>query len=121
MTTVYHSHILNQKGKNNMKIKTIDVQAKEWFDRINGNTYFSAQITLNYGMKSEKTLHIPYEYGYDSYYEQASLDLLKKEGILKDVGTFGRLSVACENRGIILRSSKVKALKRDVIQWGEVK
>jgi hypothetical protein len=39
----------------NPYINTIDIQAKEWFDRINGNSYFSGQVTLDYGQETEKT------------------------------------------------------------------
>ena len=52
-----------------MKIKTIDVQAKEWFDKVNGNSYFSANISINFGMPSQKNLFIPFQYGYGSQYE----------------------------------------------------
>lgn len=58
-----------------MKIKTIDVNAKEWFDKVNGNSYFSAIITLNYGMKSDATIKLRFQYGYGSSY----LDMTVKE------------------------------------------
>ena len=40
-----------------METKTIDVNAKEWFDKINGNSYFCGTITLNYGMNNEETFN----------------------------------------------------------------
>ena len=36
-----------------MKVKTIDVQVKEWFDKVNGNSYFAGIITINFGMKND--------------------------------------------------------------------
>jgi len=45
------------------KIKTIDVQAKEWFDKLNGNSYFSGIITLNFGMPDVETFIIRFQYG----------------------------------------------------------
>jgi len=36
-------------------MKTIDINAKEWFDKINGNSYFAGTITLDFGMKTEET------------------------------------------------------------------
>lgn len=39
-----------------MKIKTIDITAKEWFDRVNGNSYHSVRTVINYGMKDERVL-----------------------------------------------------------------
>ena len=49
-------------------IKTIDIQAKEWFDRLNGNSYFSAIATINFGMEDEKAVKLPFQYGYESHY-----------------------------------------------------
>ena len=47
-------------------INSIEIQGKEWFDKINGNSYFSAVITLN----DKETIKIPFQYGYGSSYIQ---------------------------------------------------
>jgi len=39
-----------------MKIKTIDVNVKEWFDKVNGNSYFAGTVSLNFGMKTQKII-----------------------------------------------------------------
>ena len=39
-------------------MKTIDIIAKEWFDKINGNSYFSAIIIIDYKMKTEQTIKL---------------------------------------------------------------
>ena len=49
-----------------MKTKTIDIEAKEWFDKINGNSYFCGTITLNYLMDNQETFLMPFQYGYGS-------------------------------------------------------
>ena len=39
---------------NNLKlIKTIDINAKEWYDKINGNSYFAGYVVVNKGTKTE--------------------------------------------------------------------
>ena len=48
-------------------IKTIDVDTRTWFDKVNGNTYFAQEITINYGMKNAVKLYNPFQYGYSSY------------------------------------------------------
>lgn len=48
-------------------IKTIDVQTKTWFDKVNGNTYFAQRITLNFGMDNEFEFINPFQYGYSSF------------------------------------------------------
>ena len=39
------------------KIKTLDITAKEWFDKVNGNSYFSAQVTVNFGMEGQQVIN----------------------------------------------------------------
>ena len=96
-----------------MKIKTIDLNAKEWFDKINGNSYFSCVITLNYG-KEEKTLNLTFQYGYGSQYEHESFTAIKKELKIKtDIKTLWRY---CDENNIILRTNKINCLKGDLIK-----
>jgi hypothetical protein len=103
-----------------MNIKTIDVNAKEWFDKVNGNSYFSGRITLNYGMKNEKTLLMPFQYGYGDQYEWETSSTLKKNGFFPENSDKTCLSIFCRKNFIILRTSKEKnCKKRDVVSWGE--
>ena len=60
------------------ELKTIDINAKQWRDTINGNSYFSSKITLNYGMDSEKIIELPFQYGYEEAYLFESLQEVKK-------------------------------------------
>jgi hypothetical protein len=105
-----------------MKIKTIDIQAKEWFDKVNGNSYFSAQVTINYGMKTAKTIYLPFQYGYGSHYQDISMQELVKQGFIKDSekGNFNEpVWRYCERKNIILRYSKDESCKkRDVVSFG---
>ena len=66
----------------NFKIKTIDINSKEWFDKINGNSYFSSNITINYGMNDAKNIEIPFTYGYGDYSKQYSFEKLFELGYL---------------------------------------
>lgn len=68
-------------------ISTVDIQAKEWFDKVNGNSYFSAQVTINFGMDSERTIYVPFQYGYGSAYQTKSIEQLQKDSILPNEGT----------------------------------
>ena len=102
-----------------MNIKTIDINSLEWFDRLNGNSYFSCIITLNYGMKSEKILKIPFQYGYGDHYIDVSFqELIKKEYInieQHNNGSYGQLWQYCDKNNIILRySKKENCLKREL-------
>ena len=66
-----------------MKIKTIDVNVKEWFDKVNGNSYFAGTVIVNYQMKSEKRFLLPFQYGYDDHYRDMAFKLLCDKGIIK--------------------------------------
>ena len=45
-----------------MKTKTIDIRAKEWFDKTFGNSYFAGTITINKGTETEETFLMPFQY-----------------------------------------------------------
>ena len=107
-----------------LKIKTLDIQAKEWFDKVNGNSYFAAQITINFALPNEVSLKIPLQYGYGDYYLQASGELLQKLGYMKVEKVPGRPLPAlwryCEENKIVFRRDiQTGCLKRDVKRWGE--
>lgn len=97
-------------------MKTIDIQAKEWCDKVNGNSYCSVRVTIDYGMNTEKVLKVPFTYGYDNYYEQAAFELLQERGLIHETEHHMWM---LRNRGIIVRSSiQRNCLKRDVMAWG---
>jgi len=102
-----------------MTINTIDITAKQWFDKVNGNSYFSAQITLNYGTDSEVIIPVPFQYGYgDSYQYEAFKQLQELGYIAKQVNSTSGWRYY-EDNGIVVRNNKIeKCLKRDVIAWG---
>jgi len=99
-------------------IKTLDISAKEWFDKVNGNSYFSAQITINYGMKTAKIIYLPFQYGYGDHFRDMAFKKLQELGYITATE---RISYwrAYQEQNIIARHTKQeKCLKRDVIAWG---
>ena len=96
-----------------LKIKTIDVQAKDWIDKVNGNSYFSAIITLNFGLIDQKTINVPFQYGYGDYYIDSALQQLKTKNYLPaDASVLWRY---CNENNIQLRTSKKQnCLKSEV-------
>jgi hypothetical protein len=100
-----------------MKIKTIDINAKSWFDRVNGNSYFSGWVILNYGLKDEIRLKMPFEYGYGDYYIQRAFEVLKEAGYIQDYPGY-RSYTYCKDNNIILRNDIQRGcLKRDVVNF----
>jgi len=96
-----------------MKIKTIDIQAKQWFDKVKGNSYFSAVIELNFGLPDSKLIGIPFQYGYGDHYITTALHQLQTENYIQEDAQI--LWKYCQENDIILRSNKKeKCLKSEV-------
>lgn len=100
-------------------MKTIDLIGKEWFDKVNGNSYFSAQLTLDYGTEKEKTFFIPFQYGYGNQYEDEAKRILTEFNLIS--AKYGQsLYSYCKENGIILRSTKqANCKKKDVVNHGK--
>lgn len=107
-----------------MNIKTIDINGLEWFDKINGNSYFSARVIIDYKLPTEKTVLVPFQYGYGDSYIQESFAALESAGIITDRiyyqnGGSESLSMYLSRKNIILRTNKSTALKKVVKAFAE--
>lgn len=64
-----------------MKLKTVkkadhcSITFGEWFDRVNGNTYYDAEVWID-----DKCWHVAYCYGYNAPDQQAVSEALKEIG-----------------------------------------
>ena len=95
------------------QIKTIDVNALEWFDKVNGNSYFAGKVIINYGADNQITLPLAYQYGYDDHYEYCALKAIQK-ALRISVDVNGSLWRFCKAYNIILRSNKRSAKKAEL-------
>ena len=94
-------------------MKTIDINAREWFDKVNGNSYFSAQIVIDYDLPTYKKYFLPFQYGYGDSFQWQSLKHLKEVGeIPENISHLWQLS----DSGVIIRTNKRYTLKRDIKQ-----
>lgn len=94
-------------------LKTIDLNARTWFDKVNGNSYFSVLVVLDYGTETEKEIYLPMQYGYGEQYEAEVVKELKRLGYLDGCNTW--LREYCKDNGIILRVDHRKnCLKREL-------
>lgn len=101
-----------------MNIKTIDINARTWFDKVNRNSYFSAIIVVNYGTAEAKELKLPFQYGYGEQYVHEAKLALVKNGLIPENDERNPLWRYCEERGIILsRNNQHGCLKRDVVNF----
>lgn len=89
------------------QVKTIDINAKQWFDKINGNSYFSAEVVTNYGQPTEQTFILPFQYGYGDSYIYAGLSKLNELGIITATNT-----ATLRDSGVVLRNYIQKNCKK---------
>tara|TARA_R100000664_G_C2634464_1_gene62452 strand:+ start:75 stop:404 length:330 start_codon:yes stop_codon:yes gene_type:complete len=69
-----------QRGKS-MTIKYIAI-TKEWFDKVNGNSYFSVQIE---DIEKDVIYKLPFEYGYGTQSEFVVKEFLGLKGFNSDL------------------------------------
>ena len=95
------------------KTKKIIITAKQWFDKINGNSYFAAKIELE-----NTNLYIPFTYGYDEAYLHEAIKLLIKNKYLPTTVQDSRaLKNYCNDKKIVLHYGiQKKCLKRELKQ-----
>ncbi len=102
-----------------MKIKTIDINFKEWYDKTYSNSYCAGTITLNFGMKTEKKYTVPFIYRHGGYYEQRACAELKAKGYFKKLEKNLSICSICRREKIILRSNLQRnCLKRELTAFG---
>ena len=95
------------------QVNTIDINALEWFDRVNGNSYFAGSITLNYGQPNAITLKMPFHYGYGDFYRYKALETLQILGYTTLTHT-----ADLREHGIIVRSNiQRNCKKRELMQF----
>ena len=108
---------IERERNGRIEIVTIDVQAKEWFDRVNGNSYFSAVVTVNHLGESETVLVCPMQYGSGEHYLTAARGVLIGAGF--NVGEDFGLVRWCRESGVRLyHSIEHRCRQRDVKRWG---
>ena len=96
-------------------VKSINIQAKEWFDKANGNSYFSAVIDVD----GERVGELPFQYGYGDHYLDMANDWLAENDYLDNPrfewGGRTPLWSFCRDNKISLYSNKAEnCLKRDL-------
>ncbi len=61
-------------------MKTYYIEARKWFDRVNGNTYHSVNVWIN----GQHIGGVDFEYGYGDQYIQTAQDILEKAGYIAE-------------------------------------
>lgn len=99
---------------------SIFVHGKTWFDKANGNSYFSAKIYVD----GEQVAFLPFQYGYGDQYEYEASQVLRGLGLLPegfpaDNGGSSAPLWRLRDFGVHYYHSISDAKKRDVVRWGK--
>jgi hypothetical protein len=99
------------------KAKCITIIGKQWYDKVNGNSYFSARVYVNNDLK----LYIPFQYGYGSQYEVEAGQELKKQGYLPIDKEYSKcISILCRENNInYLAFISENCTQKDCKKWGK--
>ncbi len=108
------------EGVQEMAIERIEVQGREWFDRVNGNSYCSARVLVD----DELVVVIPFQYGYGHAFEQYAGEELARISVVffekYPNGATETLRRYCARNNIHYSNHICSALKREVQEWGTV-
>lgn len=110
--------IVPKNFKVNTSIKTLEIHGKEWFDKVNGNSYNAVQVFVNQGMKNAFSFSIPFQYGYGNYYEQSAIEHLVKIGVMSD--KFRWWDRVHAGKMKVTSYKTEKCLQRDVKAFGKM-
>lgn len=88
-------------------MKKYTIITKEWFDRINGNSYNAVRIISN--ESGEVIIKLPFEYGYGTAGEWRARHWLKNN-TNEDPYFISEIAICHKDE---------RCLKRDVIAWGK--
>ena len=89
----------------------LEINAKEWFDKSAGNSYFSAVVVLD----DEVVAELPFQYGYGDHYLDMAMQEIQKTNPKLFTVNGGSLWSICANNNIKLISNKQEnCLKREL-------
>lgn len=83
------------------------IKTKEWFDKVNGNTYFSSSVYLN----NDLILCLPFQYGYNGARQEVENRLAKH---FDSCAERWEVRDLLRKNGIEISETRVKALKREL-------
>jgi hypothetical protein len=92
--------------------RSLFIEGREWFDKVNGNSYFSARLWVDGG----QVAILPFQYGYgDQYLYEAQKKLLEL-GYLPQEGKNRGLWTIAQESGFDFYSSKTNTNKREMFK-----
>ena len=100
--------------------QTVDIDAMEWVDRTNGNSYCAVRVYVD-GV--EVNGRVEFGYGYGDAYQQYALELLADLGYVESGRHDNGIMRASwrevrDEMGVAVHPSITRGLKREVVEYG---
>ena len=95
--------------------RSLFIEGREWFDKINGNSYFSARIWVDGG----QVAILPFQYGYGSQFEYEAQKKLLELGYLPQNGKNRGLWSIAQASGFDFYTAKTETKKADMFKMYE--
>ena len=92
--------------------RSLFVEGREWFDKVNGNSYFSARIWVDGG----QVAILPFQYGYGDQFQYEAQKKLLDLGWLPQESKNQSLWTIVENSGFDYYAVKSSSTKRDMFK-----
>lgn len=98
-------------------IKNIEINAKQWFDKINGNSYFAGNIFVEFTNGKIDEILMPFKYGYGEQYEQEAKALLTEFNYISTDWAKNLTRYCRENNITLNKKLKSNCLKRELMAF----
>jgi len=92
--------------------RSLFIEGREWFDKVNGNSYFSARIWVDGG----QVAILPFQYGYGDQYLYEAQNKLIELGYLPQESKNQSLYTVARETGIDLYAVKSNTKKADMFK-----
>lgn len=109
--TRLQSLALDALDKEQRDANLISIEVTEWFDKANGNSYFSAWVNFK-----DEWYFLPFQYGYGSHVEDVALKTLSEKGLLPN--EWRRYTLASEYN-VRITTDKIECIKRNMFDGSE--
>ena len=96
--------------------RSLFIEGREWFDKVNGNSYFSARLWVDGG----QVAILPFQYGYgDQFLYEAQKKLLELGYLPQEGKNRYSLWTIAQESGFDFYSSKTNTNKREMFKMYE--
>lgn len=96
-------------------MRSLFIEGKTWFDKVNGNSYFSCRIHID----GKLAMVLPFQYGYGNQFEYEAMRALADNGKLPEGYSADSYAFRLREAGVDVYTSISEGKKADVVRFGK--